>query len=509
MLGHRELTLEDYTSILRRRFWLIVSCAIGLTVVAAVLARVIPPRFVSQTFVLIERPQVPEDYVKPVITEDLEQRVASLKEQILSRSRLQPIIEQYDLFGSKRFHLFGKKEYDMDDRVTMTQKAIGIKPIPSGRGGMPGFYLTFTAGNPHVAQEVCGRITSLFVVDNLQEREETAKGTTDFLKQQLADAKTTLDEQDAKLAAFQQQHFGMLPDQETSNNSNLQALMTQMNAATEALSRMQQNVTFLQAMISQQAQNDAIPAPAAVAQDERKKELQDLIDQKKLLDAQYTPDYPDVIAISRKISDLKAEIAQSPLQQGPAAAVTSRPDSPQLQQLKAQLRAAQQSMVDERQQQARLEEEIRTYESRIESSPRVEEEYKEITRDHETALQFYNGLLAKMNESSMATALEQRQQGEQFRMIDPPNLPEAASFPNHLLFEAGGLAGGLILGLVLAGLLEYHDTSLRNEKDIWAFTKLPTLATISRIEELAAANGSKKQGRNFAPSDESLEGARS
>ncbi len=506
MLGHRELTLEDYTGILRRRFWLIVGCAIGLSVVAAVLARVIPPQFKSQTFVLIERPQVPEEYVKPVITEDLEQRLASLKEQILSRTRLQPIIEQYDLFGSKRFHLFGKKEYDMDDRVAMTQKAIGIKPIPSGRGGMPGFYLTFTAGNPHVAQDVCGKITSLFVVDNLQEREQTAQGTTDFLKQQLDDAKKTLDEQDAKLAAFQQQHFGMLPDQETSNNSNLQALMTQMNAATEALSRMQQNVTFLQAMISQQTQNDSIPAQAAVAEDERKKELQDLINQKKILDAQYTPDYPDVVAISRKIADLRAEIAQSP-QQAPAAAA-SQPDSPQLQQLKAQLRAAQQSMADEKQQQVRIEEEIRTYESRIESSPRVEEEYKEITRDHETALQFYNGLLAKMNESSMATALEQRQQGEQFRIVDPPNLPEAASFPNHLMFEVGGLVGGLILGLALAGFLEYHDKSLRNEKDIWAFTKLPTLATISRIEELAAGNGSKKREINFVQSAESMEGVR-
>jgi polysaccharide chain length determinant protein (PEP-CTERM system associated) len=500
MLGHRDLTTEDYADIFKRRFWLIAACAIGLFALGVVLSYVIPPSFISQTLVLIERPQVPEDYVKPVVTEDLEQRLASMKEQILSRSRLQPIIEQYNLFGGGNF--------DMDDRVAMTQKAIGIRPIPSGRGGMPGFYITFTARNPHIAQDVCGRITSLFVVDNSREREQTAEGTADFLKQQLADAKKTLDEQDAKLAAFQQAHFGMLPDQQNSNANNLQALTTQMNAATEALSRMQQNITFLQAMISQQSEEQA-SAPGGVVgvQDDRKRELQSLIDQKKALDAQYTPDYPDVIAISRKIADLQAEIAQSPVQAAAVAAAAPSSDSPQLQQLKAQLRAAQQSMADERQQQAHIEQEIRTYEGRIESTPRVDEEYKQITRDHDTALQFYNSLLAKMNESSMATALEQRNQGEQFRVIDPPNLPDEPSFPNRVVFAAGGLAGGMILGLLLAGLFEYRDTSLRNEKDVWAFTKLPTLAMISHVHGLGENNPSNRRWWNSSPSNKSMESA--
>jgi capsular polysaccharide biosynthesis protein len=115
----------------------------------------------------------------------------------------------------------------------------------------------------------------------------------------------------------------------------------------------------------------------------------------------------------------------------------------------------------------------------------VEEQYKQVTRDHETALQFYNALLTKMNESSMATALEHRNQGEQFTVMDAPNLPDAPTFPNRIEFAGGGLAAGLALGMLLAGLLEYRDTSLRNERDIWAFTKLPTLAIISHIEGIA------------------------
>jgi uncharacterized protein involved in exopolysaccharide biosynthesis len=246
---------------------------------------------------------------------------------------------------------------------------------------------------------------------------------------------------------------------------------------------MQQDETFLEATIAQQVQELQSTEPATgVSGDERRKEIKDLNEQKQALQALYTDDHPDVVAISRKIATLQEEIARVPDKSAPAA--VSRPDSPQLQKLKFQLRAAQQSMVSAKQQQARIEQQIRIYEARIESSPMVEEEYKQITRDHDTALQFYNSLLTKMNESSMATALEHRQQGEQFRVMDAPNLPDEPLFPKPRIFAGGGLAAGLGLGLLLAGLLEYRDNSLRNERDIWAFTKLPTLALISHIDGL-------------------------
>ena len=425
MLGHRELTIEDYIDIAKRRFWLIAGCAGGLMAIAVFVSFIIPAQYRSQTTILIEQQKVPEDYVKPVVEQDLSERLASMKEQILSRSRIEPII--------KRFNLFASSRYTMDDRVTLTQKEIAIKPIPSGQsGGMPGFTVLFTANDPHLAQQVCGEITTLFVGENENALEESAEGTTAFLKQQLADSKRNLDEQDAKLAAFQEKYFGKLPDQQQSNSNTLTALTTQLDSANQALSTQQQNVTFLQAMVAQQTHDlEAAPVDTAAtaAVDERKTELKALQQQKQALVAQYTPDYPDVVAISRKIDDLQAQIARSSADVTPAPVAKRAPDTPQLQNLKAQLRAAQQAAADARAEQARVENEVRTYEGRIESSPMVEEQYKQITRDHETALQFYNTLLTKMNESSMATALEHRQQGEQFRVMDAPNLPDAPFFP--------------------------------------------------------------------------------
>jgi len=163
------------------------------------------------------------------------------------------------------------------------------------------------------------------------------------------------------------------------------------------------------------------------------------------------------------------------------------------------------SIAEAKKEQTRIQQELRTYEARIEASPLIEEEYKQVTRDHETALQFYNTLLTKMNESSMATALERRQQGEQFRVMDSPNLPEEPTFPNRRVFAGGGLAAGLMLGLLVAGLLEYRDTSLRNERDIFAFTKLPTLAIISYIDSLPQSTPDRSRWKLLSRTNKSME----
>jgi polysaccharide chain length determinant protein (PEP-CTERM system associated) len=512
MLGHRELTMQDYTGILKRRFWLILISATLFLGVGIGLTHIIPPQYESKTLVLIERQKVPENYVMPVVTEDLGSRLASMREQILSRSRIQPIIE--------KFNLYAGRENTMDDRVEMTQKAIGIAPIPSSNpalSGMPGFFISFKAPDARTAQQVCGEITSLFVSENLSAREQSAEGTTDFLKQQLADAKAKLDDQDAKLAAFEQRNFGMLPEQGGANMNTLQALTTHLDAVNQSLERTQQDVTFLQAMVTQQAQdpqNTELGSPQ-VSVDERETELKALIKQKQALEAQYTPDHPDVVAISREIADLRAEIARASAEPAPAsspasaptASTASRSDPPRLQQLKAQLRAAQAATAAAKQEQTRIEQLIRTYESRIQARPQVEAEHEQLTRDHQTALEFYNSLLRKINESSMATALEQAQQGEQFRVLDPANLPDEPTFPNPFVFAGGGFALGLLLGLLIAALLEYRDTSLRSERDIWAFTKLPTLAVISRIKELPQPVKPRTRWKLFSRTNKPVESA--
>ena len=489
MLGHRELTVQDYMEILKRRIWLILASTLACLGISLVICHFLPKKFVSQTLVLIEQQKVPENYVKPVVNEDLNARLASMKEQILSRSRIEPIITKFDLYP---------KVSNMDDKVEMTQKAIGINPIPTGQAsrGMPGFFITFKAQDARTAQQVCGEITSLFVSENLSAREQSAEGTTDFLKQQLEDAKRNLDQQDAKLADFQRKNLGRLPNQEAGNANALQALSTRLDAATQAVSRQQQEESFLEAMVTEQSQASThVDAATGSSPGTLQAQLTEALQQEKEMEARYTPDHPDVVASKRRIANLQSEIARDTTTSAKDETAVNSTDTPQLKQLKLQLRAVKLSVAGAKQEQAGIAQQVKSYEAKIESSPMVEEEYKEITRDHETASQFYNTLLTKMNESSMATALEHRQQGEQFRVMDAPNLPEEPTFPNQRIFAGGGLAAGLALGLLIAGLLEYRDTSLRNEGDVWAFTKLPTLAIVSYIKTLEQPNPSSIRGK--------------
>ena len=501
MLGHRDLTMEDYVAILKRRYRLILISAFVCLALGIGITRVIPPRYESQTLILVEHPKVPVDYVKPVVAQDLNDQLASMKEQILSRSHLEPIIKQFNLYPGARLK--------MDDRVAMMQQVVGIKPIPTVQSnGIPGFFITFSANDAHLAQRVCTEITSLFVSENLNSRQESAESTTAFLRQQLEESKASLDGQEAKLATFEQKYFGRLPDQAQSNTQTLQALTTQLDAATQSVSRQQQNVTFLQTMVAQQTHDlqNAEPAAVAAVVDERKTQLKALLQQKQALQAQYTPDHPDVIEISRKINELQTQIATSAAEPAQTiAAPIARPDTPQLQELKAQFRSAQQALEDSKAEQLRIEQQVRTYEARMESTPQVEAEYKQLTRDHQTALDFYNSLLKKLNDSSMATELEQRQQGQKFRVMDPPNLPETPVFPKRNIFAIGGFLAGLIVGLGLTGWVEYRDTSLRSERDVWAFTKLSTLAVISHIDGLQSeAKPSRWKLFNNKPTEISL-----
>ena len=480
MLGHRALSPEDYLAILKKRWWIIVVPAILLPIVAFAASFLVPPQYQSQTLVLVEQQKVPENYVQPVIAEDITGRLASLKEQILSRSRLQPILE--------RFNLFAGEHATMDDRIDTMRKAIDIKPIRSEMAhGLPGFFVSFKAPDARTAQAVCEEITSMFVNENLRFRSAPTESTTAFPQQQLADAKRNPDDQDAKLAKFQQEYVGKLPGQEEQNMNMLNSLGSELSANSQAIDRMSQDKTLLETMLAQQVReaSTAVPETQRVAPQAQQTELQSLLSQEADLTARYTDDYPDVVSVKRKIRDLKHQMAQGNAAPAstPSSPAAPAHDSTETQKLRLQIRAYDMQIAQRKRDESDLKGRMGLYQERISASPLVQEQFKTLTRDYETTKAAYDELLKKMNESKMATDLEHRQQGEQFNIMDAANLPDAPTSPKRPLFAAGGLILGLMLGFSIVGLMEYRNTALRSERDIWAFMRLPTLATISLLDE--------------------------
>ena len=486
MLGQRQLRLDDYFDIARRRWWLVLLLGVlGLGITLGV-SFFLPYRYDSQSLILVDQQRVSDNLVEPVITMVMSARVATIEEQVLSRTRLQPLIDKYGLFKAA-----GNGQALPDEMYEDTRDAISVKPVESVISGkdakaeIPGFYIRFTYRDPRVAQQVCEELTSMFIDQDLRFREQAAQGTTTFLQSQLDDAKRKLDEQEGRLAQFKRKYLGALPDDTQSNLNVLTSLGTQLDSVMGALNRTQQDKVYTESLLQQQLQAWQKPSGDAPPPQTLDQQLATLEDQLTGLQIKDTPEHPDVVRMKAIVAELKEKVAQahanpkgSSLSKA-AAADTHEPIL--IQQLRSQLQAEDEAMHAQAKEQERINDQIKVYEGRIQMSPAVEQEYKQISRDHETALQFYDSLLKKQNESEMAADLQRRQEGEQFRVLDPPSLPDKPSFPNRPILALQGLLAGLALGAGLVCGLEMSDVRLRTERDVESLLLLPTLAMVPVI----------------------------
>jgi polysaccharide chain length determinant protein (PEP-CTERM system associated) len=501
----RQLTPADYIAMLRRR-WVLIT---ALTVVGGPLAygysRTLPDRYQSKTLVLVEQPTIPAEIVRPVISSGLSQRLSSMQQQILSRTRLEPMIRQFGLYAADA------NRVPIEELVGRLQKTIEVTPIQpmaeTRSQDLPGFYVSVTLDNPRTAQAVCTAITSMFIEENLRLRQQDSEDTTQFLAQQLADAKGKLDEQDAALAAFKSRYLGSLPDEEQTNLNLLMGMTTQLDAATQALARAQQDKSFAESMLSQQI---AAWQASQTGHNPQTFEQQLIALQTQLasLQARYTDDYPDVIKVKNDIAALKKRMAESdaPPMTEDAQNSAHAAEPQQIQVLRSQIHQQEQVISEKAREQGQIQRQIKVYQERVQSSPAVEQQYKELTRGYQTALDSYNDLQKKRDQSAIATNLERRQQGEQFRVLDPANLPNKPTFPDRRLFAMGGFGGGLALGLGIAFLLELKDTSLRSERDVEAILRVPMLVMIPEIEPLSSKG--VQPATQGPPSPEAVVGTR-
>ncbi len=496
MLGHRELTMEDYLGIARRRKWLLILPPVLLCVTAFLVSLLIPNRYSSQSVVLVQAQSVPANIVEPIIAGQLNDHLASMKEQIMSRSRLQPIVERFNLFGDSNLSLEAKVQKLHDATQVDSIQAMEDTRSPN----LPGFRITVTLGNARLAQQVCSEITTLFLEQSKKDRHAEAGGLTTFIDQNLQDAQTKMNEQDAKLAAFKSQYLGSLPDDGPTSLGMIGSLSTQLDAVTRGLDNDLQTKSFNETMLQEQLSTWKASLNSKTSTesspDTLQQELKKAQDELVTLRAQYTDEWPDVKNKVAEIEQLKQKIAAAeantsvpnpPNKQPDAASKGTVAEPTTIVQLRATLNALDISIKDKTKQQNELRDKIRTYEARLQLSPVVEEKYRELTRDFKTAQDEYETLQKDRGIAVRGAELDQTEQGEQFGILDGANLPEKPDFPPRLAITGGGFAGGLALGLGLIMLLEMKDKSLRTESDIAMFLKIPTLAMVPEMDKRSAS----------------------
>jgi len=486
MIANRELTIDDYLSMLRRRAKVILIPALLAPLAGYLVSHAFPAKYTSEALILVEGQKVPETMVQPVVSEDLTARIATLQQQVLSRSALQPVVERLQL---------SKTPQGVDDVIENIRANMTVEPVPDlsqigtttvkkkpGQGSpVPGFYLKYTAPNPREAQAVCSELTSLMITDNGKFIDAAAAGTSDVLSKGLEDAKSHLDDLDAKMAAFKKQYVGQLPEDQDSNLKILTGLNSQLEAHTQTLNREQQDKAYAESLLGQQVSAWKASQESTNPQT-LQKQLNELQSQLPELEARYTADHPDVVKTKADIAEVKKRLDEINKASGQTPASTdsqaSANEPAEIQKLRLQIHQYGDAIAAAARDQKRLQEEIAVYQGRLTLTPTVEAAYKLLDRDYENAQKNYQDLLADKSKADLTAKMNLQQQGERMFPLNPASMPEDPSFPNRLLFAAGGLGAGLVLGLGLAMWMELRDNSIRTEADAEAALELPLLVAV-------------------------------
>lgn len=462
-----------------------------------------PPRYKSSTQILVQQPTMPQDYVTPNINDNMQTRLESLQQQILSRTRLLMIINKLHLYGGHGTHATS------DAKIEQMRKNIDITLIRDPHtGAVSSFRVDFSARDPKLAQTVTKELTSLFISQNQQVLTKESQGTTRFLEKQLADARASLAEQEATVRRFKSQHMGDLPTQQASNLQILAGLQSQLQSEQDSLNAAKQQQVYLQAMIEQEraAEGRAMVASAqagtAAGANGRvtiNQQLQTMKTQLAELSSRYTSEYPDVVNLKKQIKKLEAIqaglVANAKHAGSPVAGAEGQDgvvlDST-LRQLQGQLKANQLEIQNREQAIAEYQARIGQYQGRLNLEPQTEQQLADLTRDYNQTKENYDDLLKKKNQSAMATNMEALQQGERLAILDPPSLPGKPEFPNRRKLCLVGLFTGLALGVIVAGGLEFMDDRIYSDKEIKGL--LP-MAVISEVPEVVSPLDQQKGKR--------------
>lgn len=499
MIQSRELTMDDYLAMLRRRAKVILIPGLLAPLVGFLISYAFTSKYTSQSLILVEGQKVPETMVQPVVSQDLTARVATLQQQVLSQSRLQPVVDR--VYPGRNSQEVGEIIDTIRQNMTVEPvitdlSQIGGKKRPGAQGSpVPGFYVNYTASKPREAQQICTELTTLLLDENLKSLQAAASGTSDVLSKGLEDAKRNLDELDSKLAAFKRQYVGQLPGDEENNLKILMGLNSQLDANTQTLNRAQQDKTYTESMLAQQlaawrsTQSSSNPQTL-------EKQLSDLQSQLLALQGRYTDDHPDVIKTKADIGEVKKKLAEINKASSDATDAgtekASAMEPAEIKQLRLQVHQYTNLITAATRDQKRFQQEIAVYQGRVSLSPAVEEQYKGLMRDYDNAQKSYQDLLAKKSTADLTVKMTNQSEGERMFNLNPANLPDSPSFPNRLMFAAGGLGIGLALGAGLAMWLEFRDQSIRTEADAEAALELPMLVAVPWVGVAAPEDGEKK-----------------
>lgn len=500
----RALDVEDFIDIVRRHKGWIFGPFL-LTLVASVVGVYLwPDKYDSVAVVKIVPQQVPQNMVQSSITNDLSDRINSMATTVLSRNVLTTIINNFDLYKSER------KRLPMEDVVdNIMRPDVKIVPIMAGSGGrtVPAFTVQFSYPDRLLANKVVQDIVSRFIAENLTNRSNATTETTQFLKDQAEQARKDLEAEEQKLAAFKQQNNGRLPDQVELNYRQLQALQTNFQFLTSSKNRAEMDKLTLETNLRVEKARKAeltreVPQTAASNASvksermlEAERDIRNLEDALALARQRFTEAYPDVQNLKNRLELAKQKKVQIQKEEAEnkTLATAAPPANRQLQmavvdvdgnvqRLESASRQRDLEIADLDNQIKQAQTAINKLEAQISAAPLGEQQYGDLVREREIAKQKYIDLDARLSAAEISKDLETRGQGERLELLDAASLPQYPTEPKRPMVIGVGAGLGLLLGVVIAAAREMKDTSLKNLKDVRAYTQMSILGSVPLLE---------------------------
>jgi polysaccharide chain length determinant protein (PEP-CTERM system associated) len=484
--GQKGAGLERLQTIWGRRKWLALLVFAVPFVAATSIIFSLPLLYRSTATVLVDRQQVPEAFVRPTVTSELETRLQTISQEILSRSRLQSLVERFNLYPALRQRLSSEEIVERLRRDIQLE----LKATDSRRSAATiAFAISYKGLDAQTVAVVTNTLASFYIEENLKARERQATGTAEFLKTQISETEKRLTEQERRVSEFRKRYLGELPQQMQANLASLEALNTQLrlNNDNEVRAAERREALATQLVEAESLAQVPPPTPSAPAPGAEPPALHLVRLKQELTAAQtrYTDAHPTVTRLKDEIAAVERDSVSAPKPEPkpetePAAPVAP-PPNPYVLRLRDALHAAEAEVKLLKADSQRLRAAIGAYQARVENTPRREQEFQDISRDYDTTKEQHQSLVKRYGEAQLAESMEQRQKGEQFRLLDPavPSAQPAAPNRPRLLSMVLVLSLGLAAGAVV--LAEILDTSFHSAAELSALTAIPVLVRIAPI----------------------------
>jgi polysaccharide chain length determinant protein (PEP-CTERM system associated) len=478
-------------SALRRRLWHVVVPVFVIAMAVVLYCIKAPKTYRSTALILIQPQEVPADYVKPTVTSDVQARLNAITEQIMSRSRLEQVIQEHDLYPDIRaagglYTAVERIRESIDIVFKESENSQGKAQAPTA------FEISFEGKDPTSTRDVTRAVANLFIDHNFKLRAEQAAGTTQFLDRELARIKDELRQKEEAVRRFKEDHLGFLPEQMQNNYSILTQLQQHLDSLNSSLQKTEDRKVLLQTQLSklETFRADSLQVGHGST---KPLSLEELRHQLQTLQAHYSDRHPEVIRIQALIAGLEKQLSETTTPKSdseesavlPPTSETQRLMRLQKDDLLTELKLIDAEIRSLRDEQQKTREQIEAYKHRIENGPRIEQMFVDLRRDYERANDNYQSLLQKKLEAELAENLERTQKGEQFIILDQANLPDKPFKPDIPMILFKGFLLALTCGFALAFIREFFDQTFRTSEDLESIAELPVLVSIPLINTVS------------------------